>query len=78
MSGNDAPRTDIAELLPAGLTDEEANFVYNAEVLGLPMRKAASMAGSRRSAVAAAVPVAAEPEETVSLSSGGCNNSMRR
>lgn len=38
-------RTDITELLPAGLTDEEANFVYNAEVLGLPMRKAASMAG---------------------------------
>ena len=38
-------RTDITELLPAGLNDEEANFVYNVEVLGLPMRKAASMAG---------------------------------
>lgn len=45
MPGNDATRTDLAELLPAGLTDEEANFVYNVEVLGLPMRKAASMAG---------------------------------
>lgn len=37
--------SDIAELLPPGLTDEEANFVYNAEVLMLPVRKAASMAG---------------------------------
>ena len=37
--------TEIAELLPAGLNDEEANFVYNAEVLGMPMRAAAKMAG---------------------------------
>lgn len=29
----------------SGLTAEEANFVYNCEVLGLPVRKAASMAG---------------------------------
>jgi len=28
-----------------GLTAEEAQFVYNCEVLGLPVRKAASMAG---------------------------------
>ena len=31
--------------LPAGFTNEEVNFVYNAEVLGLPTRKAASLAG---------------------------------
>lgn len=37
--------TDIAELLPTGLTDEEANFVYNIEVLGMPARAAAKMAG---------------------------------
>ena len=35
----------LAGMMPAGLTDEEANFVYNVEVLGLPVRKAASMAG---------------------------------
>ena len=37
--------TEISELLPAGLTDEEANFVYNVEVLGLPAVKAATLAG---------------------------------
>lgn len=31
--------------LPAGLTQEEAEFVYNLEVLGLPVKKAASLAG---------------------------------
>lgn len=31
--------------LPAGFTNEEVNFVYNAEVLGLPTRKAAALAG---------------------------------
>lgn len=30
---------------PSMLTAEEANFVYNLEVLGLPLRKAADMAG---------------------------------
>jgi hypothetical protein len=30
---------------PSGLTQEEAEFVWNVEVLGLPVRKAASMAG---------------------------------
>lgn len=30
--------------VPAGLTQEEADFVYNVEVLGLPHRKAAQMA----------------------------------
>lgn len=40
MSGN-----DIATLLPPGMTEDEANFLYNVEVLGLPARKAASMAG---------------------------------
>lgn len=29
----------------SGLTAEEAQFVYNCEVLGLPVRKAASLAG---------------------------------
>ena len=37
--------TDLAEILPPGLTPEEANFVYNVEVLGLPARKAAQLAG---------------------------------
>ena len=37
--------TDLADILPPGLTPEEANFVYNVEVLCLPARKAASMAG---------------------------------
>jgi len=32
-------------LPPSGLTAEEATFVYNAEVLGLPTRKAATLAG---------------------------------
>lgn len=36
---------DLAEILPPGLTPEEANFVYNVEVLGLPARKAAQLAG---------------------------------
>lgn len=37
---------EMSHLLPAGgLTDDEANFVYNMEVLGLPMRKAVSLAG---------------------------------
>lgn len=40
MSGS-----DLAEILPPGLTPEEANFVYNVEVLGLPARKAAQLAG---------------------------------
>lgn len=39
MSGS-----DLAEILPPGLTPEEANFVYNVEVLGLPARKAAQLA----------------------------------
>jgi hypothetical protein len=33
------------QLTIAGLTDDEANFVYNVEVLGLPARKAADLAG---------------------------------
>lgn len=37
--------SDLTHVLPAGMTTEEVNFVYNAEVLGLPARKAASMAG---------------------------------
>jgi len=36
-----APATEA----PAGLTSEEANYVYNIEVLGLPARKAAALAG---------------------------------
>ena len=36
---------DLTHVLPSGLTSEEANFVYNVEVLGLPARKAATMAG---------------------------------
>lgn len=37
--------SDLTHVLPTGLTSEEVNFVYNAEVLGLPVRKAATMAG---------------------------------
>jgi hypothetical protein len=36
-----------APLPPSLLTAEEANFVYNLEVLGLPVRKAADLAGVR-------------------------------
>ncbi len=35
----------LAGLLPPGLTNEEAEFIYSVEVLGLPVRKAASLAG---------------------------------
>ena len=39
----------MSDVLPAslatGLTQEECEFVYNVEVLGLPTKKAASMAG---------------------------------
>ena len=38
-------------LPPSGLTAEEATFVYNAEVLGLPTRKAATLAGMEPSLV---------------------------
>lgn len=40
--------TEIADMttkLPTGLTGPEAEYVYNMEVLGLPNRKAASLAG---------------------------------
>ena len=36
---------DLVHCLPSGLRPDEINFVYNAEVLGLPARKAANMAG---------------------------------
>lgn len=42
---NDAGNTDFAQLMPVGLTEDEVNFVYNTEILGLPARKAAAMAG---------------------------------
>lgn len=45
--------TDLTAKLPPGLTDEEANFIYNVEVLGLPVVKAAAMAGMPRSRVVA-------------------------
>lgn len=37
--------SDLTHVLPSGMSVEEVNFVYNAEVLGLPARKAATMAG---------------------------------
>lgn len=37
--------SDLTHALPPGMPVEEINFVYNVEVLGLPARKAASMAG---------------------------------
>lgn len=36
---------DVSDIIPAGLTSEEANFIYNVEVLTLPPRTAAKMAG---------------------------------
>lgn len=40
--------TEVASATPPSLlTADEANFVYNLEVLGLPVKKAASMAGVR-------------------------------
>jgi hypothetical protein len=42
---DEKPALALAGLVPAGLTNEESEFVYNVEVLGLPVRKAASMAG---------------------------------
>lgn len=44
--------TELSSILPTGsLTDEEANFVYNVEVLDLPTKKAARLAGLPFSAV---------------------------
>lgn len=41
-----ARNEDVANsVIPPGLTDDEANFVYNVEVLGLPPKKAAQLAG---------------------------------
>lgn len=37
--------TEIASVMPPGLTDDEANFVYNVEVLNMPARLAARQAG---------------------------------
>lgn len=45
-----AAKTDLVAAgssAPSLLTAEEANFVYNLEVLGLPVKKAADMAGVR-------------------------------
>lgn len=36
---------DLTTLLPSGLTQAEAEFVWNLEGLGLPARRAASLAG---------------------------------
>lgn len=47
MSATELTTREIAPSPPSLLTDEEANFVYNLEVLGLPVRKAADMAGVR-------------------------------
>lgn len=40
-----APTTDLTTALPPGLTQAEMEFVWNLEGLGLPPRKAASLAG---------------------------------
>lgn len=44
---------DFSKLMPVGLTEDEVNFVYNVEILGLPARKAASMAGMPPGKIAA-------------------------
>lgn len=41
------------DIIPQGLTSDEANFVYNTEVLNLPARTAARMAGMPISKIAA-------------------------
>lgn len=41
-------------VIPPGLTDDEANFVYNVEVVGLPPKKAAQLAGMPASKMYAA------------------------
>ena len=46
--------SDLTAILPAGLTADEVNFVYNVEILGLPVRKAASMADMSIAKIAAA------------------------
>ncbi len=45
-------RRDL-DIIPQGLTAEEANFVYNTEVLNLPARTAARMAGMAPSKIVA-------------------------
>lgn len=37
--------SDLVNVLPQHLTQDEVEFVYNVEVLGLPAKKAATMAG---------------------------------
>lgn len=37
--------TNLVNALPSNLTQDEVEFIYNVEVLGLPARKAATMAG---------------------------------
>ena len=41
------------DIIPQGLTSDEANFVYNTEVLNLPARTAARMAGMSIAKIAA-------------------------
>lgn len=45
-------RRDL-DIIPQGLTAEEANFIYNTEVLNLPARTAARMAGMAPSKIVA-------------------------
>ncbi len=45
-------RRDL-DIIPQGLTADEANFVYNTEVLNLPARTAARMAGMAPSKIVA-------------------------
>lgn len=44
---------DLTQVLPSGMTPEEVNFLYNVEILDLPARKAASMAGMPLSRICA-------------------------
>ena len=45
--------SEIASVLPPGLTQEEADFVYNVEVLRMPARAAARMANAKPGIVCA-------------------------
>lgn len=53
MSESQAAMT-VSPSPPSLLTEGEANFVYNLEVLGLPLRKAADMAGVKPTIATAA------------------------
>lgn len=47
------PVDDIISVLPAGLTPEEIDFIYNVEILDMPARAAAARAGVSKAKIVA-------------------------